>query len=85
MKSAGITGDLRGMIYGLQRYRSLRKTEEAFGGFGGGDEEKKPEPDKQFAEILREGPPLGIHTITWCDTPASVEHLHSIAVRCADV
>lgn len=61
------------MIYGLQRYRSLRKTEEAFGGFGGGDEEKKPEPDKQFADILREGPPLGIHTITWCDTPASVE------------
>jgi hypothetical protein len=61
------------MIYGLQRYRALRKTEESFGGFGSSDEEKKPEPDKQFADILREGPPLGIHTITWCDTPASLE------------
>ena len=61
------------LIYGLQRYRALRKTEESFGGFSGGDEEKKPEPDKQFADILREGPPLGIHTIAWCDTPASLE------------
>jgi hypothetical protein len=61
-------------IYGLQRYRPLRKTEETFGGFGSsGDEEKKTPPDKQFADLLREGPPLGIHTITWCDTPASLE------------
>src|SRR6185369_13015563 len=37
------------------------------------DEEKKTPTDKQFADLLREGPPLGIHTIAWCDTPASVE------------
>src|SRR5438132_6344131 len=37
------------------------------------DEERKPQPDKQFAELLREGPPLGIHVITWCDTPSAVE------------
>jgi hypothetical protein len=61
------------MIYGLQRFRPLRKSEDSFGGFGSGDEEKKPEPDKQFADLLREGPPLGMHTITWCDTPASLE------------
>jgi len=60
------------MVYGLQRYRPLRKQEESFGGFGS-DEEKKPQPDKQFADMLREGPPLGIHTVAWCDTPASVE------------
>jgi S-DNA-T family DNA segregation ATPase FtsK/SpoIIIE len=60
------------MVYGLQRYRPLRKQEESFGGFGS-DEEKKPQPDKQFADMLREGPPLGIHTMAWCDTPASVE------------
>jgi DNA segregation ATPase FtsK/SpoIIIE, S-DNA-T family len=60
------------VIYGLQRYRALRKSEESFS-FGSSDEEKKPQPDKQFAEILREGPPLGIHVITWCDTPAAVE------------
>jgi DNA segregation ATPase FtsK/SpoIIIE, S-DNA-T family len=60
-------------IYGLQRYRPLRKSEDSFGGFGSSEEEKKPEPDKQFADMLREGPPLGMHTITWCDTPASLE------------
>jgi hypothetical protein len=60
------------MIYGLQRYRQLRKQEESFS-FGGGDEEKKPQPDKQFADLMREGPNVGMHIITWCDTPASVE------------
>jgi hypothetical protein len=59
------------MIYGLQRYRQLRKSEESFS--FGGDEEKKPQPDKQFAEMMREGPNVGMHIVTWCDTPASVE------------
>ena len=26
-----------------------------------------------MAELLREGPPLGIHVIAWCDTHATVE------------
>jgi hypothetical protein len=60
------------VIYGLQRYRALRKSDDNFA-FSMSDEEKKPQPDKQFAELLREGPPLGIHVITWCDTPAAVE------------
>ena len=59
-------------IYGLQRYRLLRKQEESFS-FGGGDEEKKTPPDKHFADLLREGPSLGIHVISWIDTPASLE------------
>src|SRR5207248_114957 len=41
--------------------------------FGASDEEKKPAPDKQFADLLREGPPLGIHTFAWADTAASLE------------
>ena len=69
------------IIYGLQRYRALRKSEEAFG-FSAGDEAKKPQPDKQFAELLREGPPLGIHVITWSDTPSAVERtLERTAMR----
>ena len=60
------------IVYGLQRYRAMRKSEESFG-FSMSDEEKKPQPDKQFAEILREGPALGIHVIAWCDTPAAIE------------
>jgi S-DNA-T family DNA segregation ATPase FtsK/SpoIIIE len=59
------------LVYGLQRYRSLRKSEDSFGGFG--SEEKKADPGKQFADLLREGPATGMHTMAWCDTPASVE------------
>ena len=59
-------------VYGLQRYRALRKSEDSFS-FGSSDEEKKPQPDKQFADILRDGPPVGIHTIAWCDTAAALE------------
>lgn len=59
------------LIYGLQRYRALRKSEESFS--FGSDEEKKAATDKQFADLLRDGPQLGIHVIAWCDTPASIE------------
>lgn len=58
--------------YGLQRYRVLRKQEDSFS-FGARSEDARPEPDRQFADLLREGPPLGMHVIAWCDTPAAVE------------
>ncbi|MDB5173052.1 MAG: segregation ATPase, FtsK/SpoIIIE family, partial [Phycisphaerales bacterium] len=60
------------IFYGLQRYRVLRKQEESFS-FGSSDEPKPAQPDKQFADLLREGPALGIHLITWADTPATLE------------
>jgi hypothetical protein len=61
------------IIYGLQRYRMLRKTEDSFSFGGSGDEEKKPQPEKQFADLLREGPGVGIHVLTWIDTPAAID------------
>jgi DNA segregation ATPase FtsK/SpoIIIE-like protein len=60
------------IIYAMQRYRVLRHQEESFS-FSPSDEEKPPATDKQFTELLREGPPLGIHIIAWADTPAAVE------------
>jgi hypothetical protein len=65
-------------IYGLQRYRALRKSEESAGlGFSldrDESQEKKRAPvDRRFADLLREGPPLGVHLIAWADTPAAVE------------
>ena len=61
------------IIYGLQRYRVLRRQEDTFS-FGGDDDgEKKPQADKIFADLLREGPALGIHVIIWADTPVSIE------------
>ena len=65
------------MIHGLQRVRSLRRTEDEFSfSFSapapGEDDEPEADTAKQFAEILREGPGLGIHTIAWCDTAGNL-------------
>lgn len=59
------------VIAGLQRFRTLQKSEDDFG-FGGGDTDA-PKPDKQLAELVREGPAVGIHTIVWCDSAANLE------------
>ena len=63
------------VIYGLQRYRVLRKSEDDFGGFsiGGSDEPKPADPGKQFAEVLKEGPPVGVHILAWADTATAVD------------
>jgi hypothetical protein len=53
------------IIYGLQRFRDLRKQEDDF---GFSRREEKPNPAKQFANILREGPGVGVHTLLWCDS-----------------
>ena len=43
------------LLFGLQRYRLLRHQEDDFS-FSRGEEEAAPKPDKQFAELLSEGP-----------------------------
>jgi hypothetical protein len=58
-------------VYDLSRFRELRRQEDdfSFSGFSSGGEQKAaPKPDKQFAELLREGPAYGIHLLIWCDT-----------------
>jgi hypothetical protein len=63
------------VIHGLQRYRVLRRDEDSSFAFSSSldDAPKKPEPAKQFAEILRDGPSVGIHVMAWVDTPAAIE------------
>ncbi len=56
------------VINGLSRFRDLRKDDDDFG-FGGFDSgEKKVSCSKVFAEIIKEGPSLGVHVLAWCDT-----------------
>jgi DNA segregation ATPase FtsK/SpoIIIE, S-DNA-T family len=57
-------------IYNLARFRELRRDEEF--SFTSVDEGKPASPAKQFINILREGPSLGIHTVLWCDTYGNV-------------
>lgn len=59
-------------IYALQRYRMFRRSEDDFS-FAPADEGKPPAPDRMLAELLREGPPLGIHVMLWADAPATLE------------
>jgi len=54
-------------IYGLQRARDLRQEEAGFS-FGRETTEAPPSPAQQFAQLIKEGPELGIHTLAWCDT-----------------
>jgi hypothetical protein len=60
------------LIYNLARFRDLRKEDD----FSFGREDDKPAtPGKMFSTILRDGPACGIHTITWCDSYATVNRL----------
>ena len=54
-------------IYDLARFRDLRR-EDDFMSHSFSGEPRPPSVGSQFADILREGPAVGIHTIVWCDT-----------------
>jgi hypothetical protein len=62
------------VLYGLQRLRDLRRPDDDFG-FGKKGDEKLPY--RQFAHVLKEGPPVGVFTMLWCDTLANLQ-------RCID-
>ncbi|HUW84884.1 MAG TPA: FtsK/SpoIIIE domain-containing protein [Phycisphaerae bacterium] len=64
--------DIYVLIYGLQRYRVVRRQEEDFA-LSTLEAEAPASADKQFAELLREGPALGMHTLAWLDTPAALD------------
>ncbi|WP_437187491.1 FtsK/SpoIIIE domain-containing protein [Planctomicrobium sp. SH668] len=57
-------------VYHVARFRDLRKADDDFGmsGFGMGQAEKPPQPGKLFADLLSQGPSVGIHLIVWCDS-----------------
>ena len=55
------------VVNGLQRFRDLRRNEDDFG-FSMGDEEKTRTPSQIFAELIKEGPSLGMHVIVATDT-----------------
>jgi hypothetical protein len=55
------------LIFDLQRFRDLRKGDDDFG-FSRFGEDKPASPAKQLLTILRDGPPVGVHTVVWCDS-----------------
>ncbi len=60
-------------LFGVQRLRDLRKPEDDFS-FGRRGEGPPP-PAKQLAHLAREGPPLGVHILAWCDTLSNLNRV----------
>jgi hypothetical protein len=58
-------------IFGLQRFRDLRRSDDDF---SFARREGKAIPPPQLLEtIVREGPAVGVHTLVWCDTLTSLQ------------
>jgi ABC-type multidrug transport system fused ATPase/permease subunit len=68
-KTDGVTMFL--IINALHRFRDLRRDEDDYG-FSMGDEAKTKSPAQVLAELLKEGPPLGMHVIVSTDTLANL-------------
>jgi hypothetical protein len=61
-------------VFGLQRYRALRKSEDSFNFSSSSSDEEKPlDPGKEFADLMREGPANGIHLMAWIDTATALD------------
>ncbi len=59
------------VVNALHRFRDLRRDEDDYG-FSVGGEDKQKTPAQILAELLKEGPPLGIHVIVSTDTLANL-------------
>jgi hypothetical protein len=60
------------IVYGLQRFRDLRRADDDFG-FGRRDPDQPIPPAKRFETLLREGPAVGVHALVWGDTLTNVQ------------
>ncbi|MDZ4780003.1 MAG: FtsK/SpoIIIE domain-containing protein [Planctomycetia bacterium] len=58
------------LVHNLAMLRQLRRQDDDFG-YGRSGQEATARADRQFAELLREGPALGLHTLIWCDSLAN--------------
>ncbi|MBA2227905.1 FtsK/SpoIIIE domain-containing protein [Thermogemmata fonticola] len=60
------------LIFGIQRFRELRKAEDDFG-FARRAADRETTPAEHLATLLRDGPALGLHTIIWCDSLTNLQ------------
>ena len=54
------------LIFGVHRFRELRKADDDFS--FGRRSEREPTPAERLTTILRDGPLAGVHAIVWCDS-----------------
>jgi hypothetical protein len=61
------------VIFNGGRFRDLRRGEDDFSFSSSRD--KPPSADKQWAEVLRNGPAWGVHSLVWCDSFNNVNRM----------
>jgi hypothetical protein len=59
------------IVYDLARLRALKRKEDEFSFSRAPSDAVRP--DKQFLELLRDGPAVGLHVLVWCDTLANFQ------------
>ena len=62
------------IVFGIQRLRALRHDEDRM--FGADSDEPTPASER-FANILREGPEQGVHSVVWCDSLGNLNRTFS--------
>ena len=60
------------IIHGIHRFRDLRKSDDDMG-FGRRGAERVVSATEHFANILRDGPSVGVHVIVWCDVLTNLQ------------
>jgi ABC-type multidrug transport system fused ATPase/permease subunit len=69
-------------ISDLSRFRDLRNDADDFGfQFNNGDEEKPPAFGTLLADVLRDGPAVGVHAIVWCDSYGNLTRWMSLQTQ----
>jgi len=59
------------IIRDLARFRELRRNESDFGFSAGG--EAKATPAQNLVTLLKDGPPVGVHVLIWCDSLTNLQ------------
>jgi S-DNA-T family DNA segregation ATPase FtsK/SpoIIIE len=59
------------IVRDLARFRELRRNESDFGYSMGGD--AKATPAQNFVTLLKDGPPVGVHVLVWCDSLTNLQ------------
>jgi hypothetical protein len=60
------------LIRDLARFRELRRDENDFG-FSGVGGEQKATPAQNLVTLLKDGPPVGVHLLVWCDSLTNLQ------------
>lgn len=60
------------LIFGIQRFRELRRSEDDFG-WSRRSGEREATPAEHLAALLRDGAAAGLHVIVWCDSLTNLQ------------